>query len=657
MARGKYRAAHAARQRAAVAELAAQLAEEVAGEQTRVRGADDRARQRRLAHDRLATERAQLTEQLADQTQQLRQVADELTGLIRELETSGDQVMAGWRRCEEKLAHRLGGQAALRSLLRGLPTIVLPEGGHRTPNAVARARAATRGQRLAADVDLAYAPITWYAPWLPEPLRTIGLEMRQYAPLGVRGIRTGRVAERVRNVPEELKDAVRHFADDLDTVSASTVDDPHPLALVAWHTPPWLAPGELDDPDTHRIAPALGLDLDAEPEPPPADEEQEGHPPAASQDWQDWQEEWRRDLGLVARTGRLTTPWAPRPVFPRPSDALALRHWYRAVAAASWCHSAQTLALVTHAVDGDWKQATLPAARRSARTWESVGTAFTDAAMYWLPCGHTAAHADSEPLDTDAALDLRLPYDAVFLAFADPILLPPIDNNPGSEHYQRIRRSAAARPGPDTDPCSLTWRTVMENNLTSAAEAESRQTTFAAVPSLLRYHGAAVEGLLLLAEPDGHPLDQFAWCLALTDPETGDILGRDIIIANRSRTTYRTLIDNMLAVVAWADWHHDLHAEPAAGPPAGHDASWEHAAGITAGLHVLATRRSPHATGRNPHEDTGRQLRPHRRRGYWRRQHHGPGNRNIKWIRIPPTIVNAHRGPLGWQVYQLPPAV
>jgi hypothetical protein len=182
-----------------------------------------------------------------------------------------------------------------------------------------------------------------------------------------------------------------------------------------------------------------------------ADEEQEGHPPASSQDWQDWQEEWRRDLGLVARAGRLTTPWAPRPVLPRPSDALALRHWYRAVATASWCHSGQTLALVTNAVESDWKQATLPAARRSARTWESVGTAFTDAAMYWLPSDHTAAHADSEPLDSDAALDLRLPYDAVFLAFADPILLPPIDNTPAAAS---TTSGSAARPphGPGRTP-------------------------------------------------------------------------------------------------------------------------------------------------------------------------------------------------------------
>jgi len=651
MGRGKHRAARAARERAAVAELAEKLAAEAAKEQDRVRCADEGARRSRLARSRLNTERAQLTGHVAEETAQMREVVEGLTGLVEQLEVSRAEVRNGWHRCAEKLAHHLGGEgeAAVRSLLRGVPTVVLPEGGHRkTVNEVARARAAARGRTLSASADFCYDPITWYAPWLPEPLRTLGLQTRRYEPLGIRGIHTGRAVDRLRGAPEELHDADRLYTADLDYVSASTVCDPHPLALTAWHTLPWLAPGALDDPDLHRIAPVLGTVVDDEPEP----LRYEAEDPAAAP--QDWQEDWRRDLRVLAETGRLTAPWSPRPIFARPADALALRYWYRAAAVAGWCHGADTLALVNGAADGDWKQQTLPAARRIARTWERVGRAFNQAAMFWLPPGHTAAHADSEPLDPAAGLELRLPYDAVFLAFADPILLPPVDENPDDQHHQRVRRSAAAVPGPDTNPRALTWRKVMENRVTTAAEAESREDTFASITSLLRYHGAAVEGLLLLADPDSRPLDRFAWCLALTDPETGAILGREVVIASRCHTAYRTLIDNMLAVVAWADWHHDQHAGPA--PAGGHDAEWEDAAGLASDVHILDTRRLSNQPSRDEAAVTGRKLRPHRRRGYWRRQHHGPGNRHIKWVRIPPTIVNAHRGTLGWQVYRLPPA-
>ena len=47
-------------------------------------------------------------------------------------------------------------------------------------------------------------------------------------------------------------------------------------------------------------------------------------------------------------------------------------------------------------------------------------------------------------------------------------------------------------------------------------------------------------------------------------------------------------------------------------------------------------------SGKLPGEPTGRQVSPHSRRGYYRRQRHGPGNTLEKRVRIPPTIVNKH---------------
>ncbi|GAA5040255.1 hypothetical protein [Actinopolymorpha pittospori] len=361
-----------------------------------------------------------------------------------------------------------------------------------------------------------------------------------------------------------------------------------------------------------------------------------------------WKAAWETDISLIQKSGRLLAPWSSRPVYTRPSDAVALRYWYRASAAGDWCNIHALVELLPYANEKEWAQQTLPLARSAAFHAQRVTHGLHDAAIYWLPPGHAAAHADSEPLADDAATDLRLPFGTVLLCFADPLLMPPIEASPPEGIQHQLLRSTAAVPGPDMDPRRLTWDSVMMRTVRTAEDAATRKGSLASVWSLIRYYGAAVEALLLFADRDGVPTDDFAWCLALTDPGSGRILGRELVFGRRSLTAHRTIVDNMIAVVSWADWHRDESDQQTRA-----DGIWEQSADRGSGVHVLDARS---IRGRSAHDGgpSGLRLRPHRRRGYWRRQHYGPSNRDIKWVRIPPTVVNAHSGPLGWQVYRLP---
>ncbi|WP_345482883.1 hypothetical protein, partial [Actinopolymorpha pittospori] len=156
---------------------------------------------------------------------------DELGPLVVDVERTQAAVDRDWQRCREKLKARLGGAAALQSLLRGVPTIVLAEGGYKTANRVAVARAAARGQKVAGDVTHAFSPLTWYAPWLPEPLRTVGLQAREFEPPGVKGITDGVDSARRRQLPDALSEAMRAQWSALDQLEVSTPYDVDALAL------------------------------------------------------------------------------------------------------------------------------------------------------------------------------------------------------------------------------------------------------------------------------------------------------------------------------------------------------------------------------------------------------------------------------------------
>jgi hypothetical protein len=146
-----------------------------------------------------------------------------------------------------------------------------------------------------------------------------------------------------------------------------------------------------------------------------------------------------------------------------------------------------------------------------------------------------------------------------------------------------------------------------------------------------------------------------AWCLAISDPHTGRILARTTQAADRSHSVYADIINNLIAVLGWAEWHQPPGAAADRLSPRAVTQPGLHREHGRDNVHILNAGRSATWTGTgNPTAAGSGHVRPHRRRGHWRRQHHGPGNQLIKWIRINPTIVNAAAGPLPPQIYRLP---
>jgi hypothetical protein len=596
--------------------------------------------------EQLQQEQAVLLERSRVRETELLETAAVLTVAVGDLEQGVDELDEAWRKLSRKASGRLGSWHALSSLLTGAPTLttsnldgVRPE----APVAVLRAHA---GAHLPPGYTGTVSPLAWFADWLPEPAHIIGTQMRQFDPLTVRGV------HRSVDLPEPLATSVTRVGPLVDAVAASTVDTLEPRCSAAWQPLPWLAcgvytPGDGDLQTRQRsiTQTALGalevLELDQ---------------------WPAWQEpievirvrarEWTAQQRRVRGLHRLATPWAPRPVFFRPADAEALRCWYRQDALSAWASTsifAATLRDLHAQNPGLGEPEDL---RGQIALAQHLTQQLDQAALYWLPPGHAGAHAAGEPLDSDALPDLRLPYPSVLLTFADPLALPPVDATATDTYQRKVTRARSALPDHTQPP---TWRDWTADNVYTPADAD-REATYPHLSELLEHEGAFVEAVLLLADPDGRPLDLFAWCLAIPDHETGQILARTVVGARRSLTSYAQILNNLIAVVGWAEWHQPGGATSrdtatsGAGGPADHNGPDD--------VHVLRSGRGAtwiRSTAREV-AGTGNQIRPHRRRAHWRRQHHGPGNRLLKWIRVAPTIVNSHAGPLNVQIYRLPTA-
>jgi hypothetical protein len=438
----------------------------------------------------------------------------------------------------------------------------------------------------------------------------------------------------------------------MDAVAASTIDTLEPYCLAAWQPLPWLASGTYT-PGTARdqtrqpstMQTALGALDRLDPDYWPTRQEPSD---AVRKRGRKWLAEQRH----IRARGRLATPWAPRPIFFRPLDAEALRCWYRRDALCDWASATTLAATLRDLHDQNPELGEPDELRGEIALAQRLTQELDEAALYWLPPGHTAAHAGSEPLNGDALPELRLPYPSVLLTFADPLALPPA-NAAGSDAYRgKLVRARRSVPEHNQAP---TWRDWTATTVYTPADAD-RNGAFPHLRELLDHQGAFVEAVLLFADPEGRPRDLFAWCLAIPDIETGQILARTVLAASLSRTAYADVIHNLIAVVGWAEWHPPQRVTgPAASATRVGNSRAEHDRRDE--VYVLRAGRGAtwiRTSAGDPTSRAGR-VRPHRRRGHWRRQHHGPGNQLLKWVRIAPTIVNAHAGPLSPQIYRLPP--
>jgi len=348
-----------------------------------------------------------------------------------------------------------------------------------------------------------------------------------------------------------------------------------------------------------------------------------------------WRDVFDARRRITETLGLSTHPFAPLAHHPHPAQGLAVQNTYALSAFSRWIH--QGLG--------------------SAYAQAAIG--LTAAATYWLPAGQTASFAESEPLNDDDRAEMVLPFPQVFLAFAEPLVLDPKTKRADmTEKKWRILSEVTHDLYRDKDSVGSGFDHALERTRPDIMILPT-------LDEMLSEVGAHIEGILLLADSLGRPEDRFAWCLTVPGAY-GTTLGRFVVPALRSATEYRDVIDNLTAVVAWAQWHEPDHSTDVplgvsakdledyiSSPDFQHNAK-RAGAGIRV-VDVRATNRS--ASSRAPHdgdrESTDTNVAPHIRRGHWRRQRFGQGLQESKRIRIAPVLVNAHRGDIAHRVYRL----
>jgi hypothetical protein len=333
----------------------------------------------------------------------------------------------------------------------------------------------------------------------------------------------------------------------------------------------------------------------------------------------------QHSVNLAARS-QIPSPVAGSPAHPAPADAASLHVWYATAAMGTW-------------------------ARDRTPTNGRIAVAAAAAVPFWLPPGHTIAYLDSEPLSGDDVDEMRLPFAQVLVAFAEPARLPALNQGALPDDDPRLAWIDHLVADSDGVPDSREVLIAGTNSFTAPLP-----TLWAAIAA----RGAHIEAILLLADAHGHLDDLFAWCIAIPSTTAGAVIGRWVIPASRSTTSYANLVANAAAVAAWADWHRPGHSRDVnkeeAEQTLGDDvrASRQRAEDTVHVLNATATTTAEPSTSTRG-QPTGRTTTPHRRRGHWRRQHYGPGRTEIRRIRIAPVMVNAGRlGTDRPQIYRLP---
>lgn len=345
-----------------------------------------------------------------------------------------------------------------------------------------------------------------------------------------------------------------------------------------------------------------------------------------------WSDVFKSRRRIIERLGLASHPFAPLAHHPQPSQGLAVQNAYALAAFSRWIRYG------------------------GASSYARTAIGLTAAATYWLPAGQTASFAESEPMDDSDRAEMILPFQQVFLSFAEPLVIDPSG-------------LATAQTDKMWEELSAIAHDVYRDNRTASFVAEERgriakgaSRVPPTIDGLLSEVGAHIEGVLLLADSLGRPQDSFAWCLAIPGAY-GSTLGRFVVPALRSTTDYRDVVDNLTAVVAWAQWH---EPDQSTAVPLGisqedledHIASADfqrNARRAGAGIRVVDVGSTHRRAGSRSNGDDGSgvHLAPHIRRGHWRRQRYGQGGEQIKRIRIAPVLVNAHRGDIAPRVYRL----
>lgn len=364
----------------------------------------------------------------------------------------------------------------------------------------------------------------------------------------------------------------------------------------------------------------------------------------------------RRDAVVAAAVNRIPSPWSALPRFPRPGDAVLLRHLYASAATGQWLRLVELgLPGKPTAREDTWAD---PNPSQAARVFADAAVQLRRAVPFWLPSAQVRGFVDSEPISDAELEDVRLPFDATLLTFAEPLRIAPSVTNEDLPHdLDVLRKALIALERLEERP---TYYDILEMSFRFDKEANPPD-----LAEVVAHWGAKVEGVLLLADRDGGLRDEFAWCIALGEDLPQVHAGRFVLPALRSRLApaLRDVVVNLAAAASWGHWHEpDTELElPAAVTMKDAEALAQDKAflqrephGGAGAVRVLNVARTGGGMQRTT-TPTGRTVAPHLRRGHWRRQHHGPRGSLVKRVRVAPVLVNASRlSDVVPQVYRLP---
>ena len=274
----------------------------------------------------------------------------------------------------------------------------------------------------------------------------------------------------------------------------------------------------------------------------------------------------------------------------------------------------------------------------------ALGALLATAQPYWLPAAGVGAVLTSEP--PPDLNELRLPYPAATVWFAQPI-------QPGGAMRPESFDSIGWLWGGPTDP------EFAHDSAYLAARADN-----ALVLADAAIERARIDGVLLLAEDDGQPIDLVAWVLSTPQPGL-PTPKRTPIPARPSCAGWRGALDLLAAIVAWGDWHPpaepiELSPEPTRAEMRqlrfGRTRRLEEAGALARVLVLDTRRRAPEVPASR--SQTGSHASPatHLRRAHWQRYRHGsPDDWHYERHWIPPVLINPQgTGAARPRVYRLP---
>ncbi len=348
----------------------------------------------------------------------------------------------------------------------------------------------------------------------------------------------------------------------------------------------------------------------------------------------------RADFETLERAKALLAPWQRLPRFSRSVDAMSLRHVYALAALGTWMRAAESdvPATADPADDSTWSA---PVPTPMVGVMAEVAYGLRTAAPFWLPPAQTHGFLDAEPLPQEQVAELRMPFDAQAVFFAEPLWLPPEGGQVG---------------GADGELAEVLTQTNREtfrafSHLYDREAGGERPDAGA----LLARYGGHVEGILLLGDAEGGLRDEFAWCLALDGAGPGLVAGRVVVAATMTGLSPEMagVVRNAAAVAAWGRWHapvDEIEMGQMARTTRDQVAARRQAAAAVRVLNVGRTSGS--SADAVP---SGKTVAPHRRRGHWRRQRVGAGRAQVRPVWVPPVLVNASRMlDLTPTVYRLP---